>query len=68
MASRRVLIRDRLNRALYHLEETGVYIKEVRMAFEQFGDYYQKYIKLIDAIETVLAMGYESLEELKNKI
>ena len=63
-----MIVRDRLNRALNHLEETGVYIKEVRMAFEEFGNYYENYIKLIDSIETMLAVAYETMERLKDNI
>ena len=68
MSKGRRIIKDRLNRAANHLEDSLNFLDETRIHFAAYGDYYSQYEKYIKSLEEVIYVALENIRKLEKKI
>jgi len=68
MAKGRTIIKDRLNRAGNHLEDSLNFLEQTRTHFAAYGDHYKKYQEYLESLETMIYLVLENIRKLEKKI
>ena len=68
MAKGRTIIKDRLNRAGNHLEDSLNFLEQTKMHFQVYGDYYKKYQEYLESLEEIIFLALENVRKLEERI
>jgi len=68
MAKGRTIIKDRLNRAGNHLEDSLDFLSQTRVHFGAYGDHYKKYQEYLESLEAIIYLALENIRKLNEKI
>ena len=64
MATNRKFLKDRLQRAINHLEEANNFVGQAYEMFNQYGNYYGKYKEYLLAIGQTIEFAKENIQKI----
>jgi uncharacterized protein (DUF488 family) len=68
LSTNRKFLRDRLQRAINHLEEANRFLGEAYGVFSKYGDHYGKYKEYLIAVGQTIEFAKENIERLLEHI
>jgi len=68
MATNRKFLRDRLERAINHLDEANNFLGQAYEMFAQHGEYYGKYKEYLLAIGQTIEFAKQNIEKILEHI
>ena len=64
MATNRKVLKDRLQRAINHLEDANTFLGQAYEMFAEYGDYYGKYKEYLLAIGQTIEFAKENIKKI----
>lgn len=68
MSTNRKFLRDRLQRAINHLEEANRYLGQAYEMFSNYGNHYGKYKEYLIAVGQTIEFAKQNIERLLDHI